>query len=90
MTRLVGAFLEQATHCEHLGFRFMARLLCLLANHWPIDTALTQRLEAWQGDIGPNGASLPLRLAAALHALLLTGQTAQLRTNYPPHQTSEN
>ena len=41
MTRLVGVFLEQATHCEHLGSRFMARLLRLLANHWPIDTALT-------------------------------------------------
>ena len=90
MTRLVGAFLEQATHCEHLSSRFMARLLRLLANYWPIDTALTQRLEAWQGDIGPNGASLPLRLAAALHALVLTGQAAQLRTNYPPHQTSDN
>ena len=44
MTRLVVAFLEQATHCEHLGSQFMARLLRLLANHWPIDTALTQRL----------------------------------------------
>ena len=90
MTRLVGAFLEQATHCEHLGSRFMARLLRLLASNWPIDTALMQRLEAWQGDIGPNGAFLPLRLAAALHALVLTGQEAQLRTNYPPHQTSDN
>ena len=90
MTRLVGVSLEQATHCEHLGSRFMARLLRLLANHWPIDTALTQRLEAWQGDIDPNGASLPLRLAAALDALVLTGQAPQLRTNYPPHQTSDN
>ena len=85
MTRLVGAFLEQATHCEHLGSRFMARLLRLLANHWPIDTALMRRLEAWQGDIGPNGVSLPLQLAGALHALVLTGQAAQLRTDDPPH-----
>ena len=90
MTRLVGVFLEQATHCEHLGSRFMARLLRLLANHWPIVYRADARLEAWQGDIGPNGASLPLRLAAALHALVLTGQAAQLRTNYPPHQTSDN
>ena len=59
----------------------MAPLLRLLANDWPIATSLTQRLEAWQVDIGPNGSSLPMPLSAALHALVLTGQAAQLRTN---------
>ena len=85
MTRLVAAFLDQANHCEHLGSAFMARLLRLVAQHWPIEGALAQRLEAWPGDIGPKGASLPLRLASALHALVLNGQSAQLRTVYPPY-----
>ena len=68
----------------------MARLLGLLAQNWPIEGALAQRLEAWPGDIGPKGASLPLRLASALHALVLNGQSAQLRTAYPPHQTKDD
>ena len=51
----------------------MARLLRLVAQHWPIEGALAQRLEAWPGDISPKGASLPLRLASALHALVLNG-----------------
>ncbi|MBT6299783.1 MAG: DUF2332 family protein, partial [Rhodobacteraceae bacterium] len=89
MTRLVAAFLDQANHCEHLGSAFMARLLRLMAQHWPIEGALAQRLEAWPRDIGPKGASLPLRLASALHALVLTGQSAQLRTAYPPHHIND-
>lgn len=68
----------------------MARLLRLVAQHWPIEGALAQRLEAWPGDIGPKGASLPLRLASALHALVLNGQSAQLRTAYPPHHTNDD
>ena len=80
MTRLAAAFLEQASHCYKLGSAFMARLLRLMA----------QRLEAWPGDIGPKGASLPLRLASALHALVLNGQSAQLRSAYPPHHTNDD
>ena len=68
----------------------MARLLRLVAQHWPIEGALAQRLEAWPGDIGPKGASLPLRLASALHALVLNGQSAQLRAAYPPHHTNDD
>ena len=68
----------------------MARLLRLVAQHWPIEGALAQRLEAWPGDIGPKGASLPLRLASALHALVLNGQSAQLRSAYPPHHTNDD
>ena len=90
MTRLAAAFLEQASHCDKLGSAFMARLLRLMAQHWPIEGALAQRLKAWPGDIGPKGASLPLRLASALHALVLNGQSAQLRTAYPPHHTSDD
>ena len=90
MTRLAAAFLEQASHCDKLGSAFMARLLRLMAQHWPIEGALAQRLEAWPGDIGPKGASLPLRLASALHALVLNGQSAQLRSAYPPHHTNDD
>ena len=68
----------------------MARLLRLVAQHWPIEGALAQRLEAWPGNIGPKGASLPLRLASALHALVLNGQSAQLRSAYPPQHTNDD
>ena len=49
----------------------MAQLLRLLAENWPLDTILAHQLESWDGDIGPKGASLPLRLAGGLHALVL-------------------
>jgi hypothetical protein len=32
---------------------------------------LAHQLESWDGDIGPKSASLPLRLAGGLHALVL-------------------
>jgi hypothetical protein len=71
VSRLPAAFLHQATHCEDLGSPFMARLLRLLAENWLLDTILAHQLESWDGDIGPKGASLPLRLAGGLHALVL-------------------
>lgn len=54
-----------------------------LAAHWPDDTALAQHFSAWPGEIGPRGASLPLRLASGLHALVLSGQNAELAAAYP-------
>jgi hypothetical protein len=39
-------------------------------------TPLTDRLFDWQGDIGPRGDSVPLRLCGALHALHLQGNAA--------------
>ncbi len=75
---LRAAFVEQAGYCEGLDSPFMGRLLRLLADHWPDDTQLAQKLAAWQGDIGPMADSLPLRVTGGLHALRLMGKDAGL------------
>ncbi len=66
----------------------MGRLLRLLADHWPKDTALAAKCDTFVGDIDSKGHSLPLRIAGGLHALALQGKDAGLTTVYPPNQTS--
>ena len=60
---LPAAMRTQAAACGALGSPFMARLLTVLADHWPATSALAMRCNDWSGDIGPSGASLPLRIA---------------------------
>lgn len=86
---LRDAFLNQAISCGALGSPFMERLFNILADHWPTDSALALRLSQYEGDIGPSGHSLPLRIAAGLHALALSGQSTLLRDVYPPQQTQD-
>ncbi len=86
---LCDAFRAQAQACIALGSSFMGRLLTLLAADWPADTALARRCADWTGDIGPGGASLPLRIAGGLHALVLTGRDAGLQAVYPPEAVSD-
>lgn len=81
---LNAAFLEQARSCVALGSPFMGQLLTMFARDWPKDTALARKCETWTGDLGPNGASLPLRIAGGLHALVLTGRDPELTAVYPP------
>lgn len=81
---LTAAFLGQAKACDDLGSPFMGRLMRLMPQVWPGDTALARRFAEWRGDLGPSGASLPLRLAGGLHHLVLTGQDAALARAWPP------
>jgi hypothetical protein len=67
----------------------MARLMTLLAEHWPEDTALARLFGQWQGDVGGSGAVLPLRLASGLHVLALNGQDAELVAVYPPNEADD-
>lgn len=83
------AFLEQAGHCEGLDSPFMGRLLRLLADRWPTDTQLAEKLADWQGDIGPMAASLPLRVTGGLHALRLSARDAGLNAAYPPAEIND-
>lgn len=63
----------------------MGRLLDVLADGMDRDSALFTRAETWPGGLGPSEASLPLRLASGLHALVLTGRDRDLVAAYPPN-----
>lgn len=86
---LAAAFRDQADACRALGSPFMARLLNLLAAHWPTGTALARKCATFQGDVGPAGHSLPLRICGGLHALALQGR-AGLEAIYPPHAPDDD
>ena len=86
---LAEALRDQAVHCAALGSPFMARMLPMLAELWPAGSALDAAILAFEGNIGPMGHSLPLRLAAGLHALVLTGRDAGLIAAYPPHDVPD-
>ena len=87
---LQSALMRQAQSCAALGSPFMAQMLPLLAKVWPAGSALDTAVAGFDGDIGPNGHSLPLRLASGLHALVLTGQDAGLAAVYPPNAVSDD
>ncbi len=82
---LEDAFRHQARACTNLGSPFMGQLCMVLANTWPRDTTFGQLCANWPGDLTPNGASLPLRIAGGLHALVRSGQDVELATVYPPN-----
>lgn len=81
---LKAAFAVQAQACADLGSPFMARLMQDLPGLIAPGSALARRFEGWQGDLGPSGASLPLRLAGGLHYLALTGRAPGLTAVWPP------
>ncbi|NCO86134.1 MAG: DUF2332 domain-containing protein [Rhodobacterales bacterium] len=87
MTPLAAALRDQAVHCADLGSPFMAQLCAVLADRLAPGTPLADRLFGWPGDVTPRGAALPLRLASALHALVLRGDA--LAACYPPHRVDD-
>ena len=68
----------------------MGQLLCLLADRLRPGTPLTDRLFDWQGDISSSGHSVPLRLAGALHRLVLSDKDAALSAAYPPNRVNDD
>ena len=70
---LLSAFEVQARACDGLGSAFTAGLMRLLPGLIAPDSGLGRLMEGWQGDLGPSGASLPLRLAGGRHHRVLTG-----------------
>ena len=82
---LSAAFLQQAAACDGLGAPFTAQVLAVLADLWPsAGPLLRARLMGWQGDLGPSGQSVPLRLAGGMHALVRAGLAPGLAAVYPP------
>ena len=80
----------QADICTALGSPFTGRVLNALAEVLQPGTRLTNRLFDWPGDTSAAGDSVPLRLAAALHDIVLSNADATLAMQYPPHPASTN
>jgi len=87
---LINALRGQAGACAALGSPFMGRLLGLLADRLRPGTPVADRLFAWSGDISPSAQSVPLRLAGALHRLVLSRANAALVAAYPPNQVDDD
>ncbi len=84
--KLRAAFLAQADSNRALGSPFTARVLEVLAESFAPGTLLADRLLSWEADdIGPGGASLPLRVLGGLYALVLLGKDEGLISVYPPN-----
>ncbi|SFJ94899.1 DUF2332 domain-containing protein [Celeribacter neptunius] len=83
------AFEAQVRSCQNLGSPFTAMLLEGFARFGLPAGPIGARIATWPGDISSNGASVPLRLAGALHGLVLEGVDADLGALYPPHPLPE-
>lgn len=83
--RVRAAFHSQGKSCALLGSPFMGRLMPLMAARLTPGTAVGARILAWEGDVGPAGQSVPLRIAGALHGLVLSDMDERLAAVYPPY-----
>lgn len=84
------AFAEQAGSCANLGSPFTARLCNLLAARLDHSTAVGHRILSWQGEPSGKNDALALRIAGALHALVLSGENRALAACYPPAEVSDD
>jgi hypothetical protein len=82
-------FEYQATACDDLGSPFTARVLRIANGLLQHDTPVSQHILNWPGDPSTGADSVPLRLAGALHSLVLTGKSSELARLYPPNVTDE-
>lgn len=77
------AFADQARSCRALGSELTARVTEILGTALdPAQGPVARRILDWQGNPGPGGDSVPLRLAGGLHALVLTGRAPDLALAY--------
>ncbi len=61
----------------------MARFLTLAADRLGPEGPMGARLHGWPGDMSARGDAVPLRLAAGLHALVLSGRDPGLAAVWP-------
>lgn len=83
-------FDRQAEACEALGSAFMGRLLRLCGARLAPGDPVSDRLLSWPGDTSAYGAAIALRLAGALHALVLMDRDAELTAAYPPNPATDD
>lgn len=76
-----NTFRYQITDCRELGSPFTASVLQILLENIEAGGSLATTLADWQGD--PRADALAIRLAGALHALVLSGTQPQLARCYP-------
>ncbi|GLQ96316.1 DUF2332 domain-containing protein [Dyella mobilis] len=75
------AFARQARYCDEHGSPFTARLLRGLTQVMREGEPALQAVASWHGE--PMLDALPLRVAGALHALVLEGCAPELTRHYP-------
>jgi len=85
LAQLREIFLTQARYCEELDSPFMVRLCRLFARHLQADDATACYLIDLPKPASFWNQALPLRVAGALHALVLSDQCPELKAVYPPH-----
>jgi hypothetical protein len=83
--RVRDAFRAQAETCNRMGSPFTARVCMLVADRLAPGGAVADHILGWPGDAGGRADALPLRLAGALHGLVVEERDAALATLYPPH-----
>ncbi len=88
--RLRQAFTRQGEVTAALGSPFMARLMPLIGERLTEATAVGARCLVWEGDVSAASQSVPLRLAGALHGLVLDGVDDGLQAAYPPNDVPDN
>lgn len=88
--RLRAAFARQGEATATLGSPFMARLMPLIGTRLDASTEVGARCLTWEGDVSAAGQSVPLRLAGALHGLVLDRSAPDLIAAYPPNTVDDN
>lgn len=79
------AFRGQAEFCAGMGAPFTTQLCRLVADRLQPGGAVADRLLDWPGNPDSRADAVPLRLAGALHGLVLDGSDPGLAAAYPPH-----
>jgi hypothetical protein len=79
------AFASQAEACAERGSPFTGLLCEALGRSLDRSTEVGQRVLDWPGRPDARGDSVPLRLAAGLHALVRRGRLQRLAGLYPPN-----
>lgn len=82
-------FHDQAKICADLVSPFTAEVLTGVAKILNADNPVSLAIKNWSGDPAPFADSVPLRVAGALHALVLTNADPGLVAAYPPGGSGE-
>jgi hypothetical protein len=83
-TAVREAFAAQAKACAERGSPFTGLLCDVLGRSLDRSAEVGRRVLDWSGRPDARGDSVPLRLAAGLHALVRCGRVPRLAALYPP------